>query len=168
MRRVLIAVPLAAAALLIWAPTAFATSPHFISSSATLNGVNLDVNFKEAGLGNNALINYTASADATATVVCVNNGGANPSAKNKTDLQGPVSATGDFSSGKNGSVEASLTVNPPAPSSDFSCPGGQTEQLAQVSYTNVSITDNTNGVTEPIPGSFTTGCLLPNVRGACD
>ena len=25
-----------------------------------------------------------------------------------------------------------------------------------------------DGIVEPIPGTFTTGCLLPNVRGACD
>jgi hypothetical protein len=46
-------------------------------------------------------------------------------------------------------------------------PPGQSLQLASVSYTNVAITDTTNGVTEPIPGTFSSGCLLPNVRGAC-
>jgi hypothetical protein len=34
-------------------------------------------------------------------------------------------------------------------------------------YSNVSITDTTNGVTQSIPGTFDTGCLLPDVRGAC-
>jgi hypothetical protein len=76
-----------------------------------------------------------------------------------------VSQTGTFNSGKNGNVTASLTVSPPP--SDISCPPGQSLQLAQVSYTNVAITDTTNGVTEPIPGTFSSGCLLPNVRGAC-
>jgi hypothetical protein len=33
---------------------------------------------------------------------------------------------------------------------------------------NVAITDTTNDVTEPIAGTFASGCLLPNVRGACD
>jgi hypothetical protein len=32
----------------------------------------------------------------------------------------------------------------------------------------VSIKDNTNNISDDIPGTFTTGCLLPNVRGACD
>jgi hypothetical protein len=31
----------------------------------------------------------------------------------------------------------------------------------------VVITDTTNNISEPIPGTFSTGCLLPNVRGAC-
>jgi hypothetical protein len=107
-----------------------------------------------------------ASADATATYVCVNRGGGNPSAQNKTTVAGPVSETGQFSSGKNGQVTASLTIDPPP--SDISCPPGQSLELAQVSYTNVAITDVTNNVTEPIPGTFDSGCLLPNVRGACD
>lgn len=148
------------------ATPAHADSPHFIKASAQVSGTNLVVSFKEAGLGDNQLINYTASANATATYVCVNNGGANPSAQNKTTVNGPVSASGTFSSGKNGSISASLTLNPPSAGS-FSCPNGQKLEIAQVSYTNVAITDNTNGITEPIPGTFSTGCLLPNVRGAC-
>jgi len=126
----------------------------------------LSVKFKEAGLGTNQLINYTVGAQGTATWVCVNNGGGNPSAQNKTTVNGPVSASGAFDSGKNGNVTASLTVQPPP--SNISCPKGQKLQLASASYTDVSIADTTNGITEPIPGTFATGCLLPNVRGACD
>jgi hypothetical protein len=169
MRRLKYGIALLFALFLIFAfsLTALAVSPHFVSASAKLSGTNLVVSFKEAGLGTNQLINYTANADATATYVCVNKGGANPSASNKTTVQGPVSASGTFSSGKNGNVTASLTLMPPPPPSDFSCPKGQSQQTAEVIYTNVSITDTTNGITEPIPGTFDTGCLLPNVRGAC-
>jgi len=161
-----LAIPLFLAALAIAAPSAFATSPHFISAKAAVSGQNLVVSWKEAGLGDNQQINYTASADGTATYVCVNKGGGNPSASNKTTVSGPVSASGTFSSGKNGNISASLTVSPPGPGS-FSCPPGQSRELASASYTNVSIADNTNGLSESIPGTFTTGCLLPNVRGAC-
>jgi hypothetical protein len=149
------------------APAALAVSPHFINASATVNkDGSLTVKFKEAGLGTNQLINYTASAQGTATWVCVNRGGANPSAQNKTTVNGPVSASGTFSSGKNGNVTASLTIQPPP--SNISCPKGQQLELASATYTDVSITDTTNKVTESIPGTFSTGCLLPNVRGACD
>jgi hypothetical protein len=148
------------------APAALAVSPHFISASAAVNtDGSLTVKFKEAGLGTNQLINYTAAAQGTATWVCVNKGGANPAAQNKTTVNGPVSASGAFDSGKNGNVTASLTIQPPP--SNISCPKGQTLQLASATYTDVSITDTTNNVTEPIPGTFSTGCLLPNVRGAC-
>jgi hypothetical protein len=166
MRRMLLALAglLAIAALAV--PAALAVSPHFINASAAVNtDGSLTVNFKEAGLGTNQLINYTASAQGTATWVCVNKGGSNPSAQNKTTVNGPVSASGAFDSGKNGNVTASLTLQPPP--SDITCPNGQKLQLASASYTDVSITDTTNGITEPIPGTFSTGCLLPNVRGAC-
>jgi len=77
---------------------------------------------------------------------------------------GPVSATSSFSSGKNGNVTASLTLNLPAPGS-FSCPNGQTLAIAEVVYTNVSITDLTNGITEPIPGTFDTGACSRTFEG---
>ncbi len=154
------------ATLLMGAPAAWAVSPHFVRATGDVSGANLVVSFKEAGLGTNQLITYVATADATATYVCVNRGDANPSAQNKTTVSGPVSATGTFSSGKNGQVTASLTLSPPGPGG-FSCPPGQSLEIAVVTYTNVSITDTTNGITEPVEGTFSTGCLLPEVRGAC-
>lgn len=167
MKRRIAVVALVFVAFALIAQQALAQNEHFIRASANLNNDGtLTVSFKEAGLGTNQLITYVASADATATYVCVNRGGGNPSASNKTTVAGPVSETGQFSSGKNGQVTASLTIDPPP--SDISCPPGQSLQLAQVSYTNVAITDATNNVTEPIPGTFDSGCLLPNVRGACD
>jgi hypothetical protein len=167
MRRMLMVLAAVCVTGALAAPVAIAVSPHFVRADATLNaGGTLTVSFKEAGLGTNQQITYVASADATATYVCVNRGGGNPSAQNKTTVAGPVSATGTFSSGKNGQVTASLTLSPPP--SDISCPPGQSLELAEVSYTNVVITDTTNGVMETIPGTFSSGCLLPNVRGACD
>jgi hypothetical protein len=165
MRRMLFvfAAVIATAALAV--PAALAVSPHFINASASINNDGtLTANFKEAGLGTNQNINYTLSADGTATWVCVNKGGSNPSAQNKTTVNGPVSASGTFNSGKNGNVIGSLTVSPPP--SDISCPNGQTLQLASASYDNVTLTDVTNGISVSL-GSFSTGCLLPNVRGAC-
>jgi hypothetical protein len=79
---------------------ALAVSPHFVSASANVSGANLSVSFKEAGLGTNQLITYQADANATATYVCVNKGGANPRASNKTNVSGPVSGTGTFNSGR--------------------------------------------------------------------
>ena len=159
------ALPMILAAFVMAAPAALAVSPHFINATGTLNANGtLTVNFKEAGLGTNQLINYELTADATAVYVCVNKGGANPSAQNKTTVSGPVSATGTFNSGKNGNVTASLTVSPPP--SDISCPKGQVLRLASVSYTGVTLTDTTNGVSISV-GDFSSGCLLPEVRGVC-
>ncbi len=147
---------LALAALMCMVVISSAASPHFVGRvTATIDpGTgNLTVNWKEAGLGNNQNINYVATADATATFVCVNNGGQCPDAANKTTVQGPVSAPGTFNSGRNGSISASLTVEPPAATAF--CPGGQTEVLAEVSYTNIQITDLTNNVTaNAVPSSL--------------
>jgi hypothetical protein len=165
MRRMLLVFAgfLAIAALAV--PAALADSPHFIKATGTLNADgSLTVNFKEAGLGTNQNINYELSGQGTAIYVCVNKGGGNPSASNKTAVAGPVSATGTFSSGKNGSVTASLTVSPPF--QDIGCPNGQSQQLASVTYTGMTLTDTTNNVSISI-GDFASGCLLPNVRGAC-
>jgi hypothetical protein len=165
MRRIMIAILAVLCMVGFTASAALAVSPHFISASGTLNANGtLTVLFKEAGLGTNQNITYVLSADATATYVCVNRGGANPSASNKTTVSGPVSATGTFSSGKNGQVTASLTVSPPP--TTLTCPGGQSLELASVTYTNVTLTDTTNNVSISI-GDFSSGCLLPNVRGAC-
>ena len=151
--------------MLAMAAAATAQNEHFVRASGSLNNDgSLTVSFKEAGLGTNQLINYTLSADATAIYVCVNRGGANPSASNKTAVAGPVSATGTFNSGKNGQVTASLTVQPPF--QDIGCPNGQTQQLASVTYTDATLTDTTNDVSISL-GDFSSGCLLPNVRGAC-
>ena len=147
---------------------ALATSPHFINAASSINSVTgtLTCSWKEAGLGNNQNIDYKCEAQGSATYVCVNHGGSNPSASNKTTVGGPVSATGTFNSGKNGAITASLTVNPPS-AGDFSCPKGQSMELARVSYTDVFLIDVTNNVSEQLSNQ-STGCLLPNVRGACD
>src|SRR5438105_6805935 len=89
-------------------------SPHFLSASDSIvttvaDGGDLVVSWKEAGLGNNVIINYTATASATASYACINGGGNHPSASNKETVNGPVSASGSFPSVKNGSITASLT-----------------------------------------------------------
>jgi len=165
LRRLGSACVLAIALLALTISTAFAAAPHFISASASINGGgNLVVSWKEAGLGDNQLIHYTVSADATATYVCVNGGNHNPSASNKTTVSGPVSASGTFSSGKNGNITASLSAAPPS-APDF-CPNGQKTELALVTYTNITLTDTTNDISVTL-GTRSSGCLLPNVTGAC-
>jgi hypothetical protein len=70
------ALPLMLAGFVMAAPAALAQSLHFVAASGTVNADgSLTVNFKEAGLGDNQLINYTASANATATYASVNKGG---------------------------------------------------------------------------------------------
>src|SRR5256885_2146122 len=99
---------------------AFAANAHFISASAKRQGTNLSVSFKIAGLGDTQTISVTASAKATAEYACINKGGKNPSAANKHQLSANVSVSGNFTSGKNGSVSGTLTITPPP--HDLNCP----------------------------------------------
>jgi len=135
--------------------TVQAQSPHFVGKvTAKLTGNNVQVCWKEAGLGNNQNITYEASATATATYVCVNGGGNCPNAANKTTVNGPVSAVGTFNSGQNGSISQCLTFNPPSAGA-FTCPGGQTVTLSEVSYSGIKIKDTTNNVSQAAaPGAL--------------
>ena len=137
----------ACAALTFWAASASATSgAHFFSATASINDTGaLVVSWDEAGVGQ-ATVSYTLAASGTATYACLNGGGNHPKAANKATVNGPVSASGTFPVIKNGRVTGSLSAGPPGPGS-FSCPGGQTLVLASVTYTDIVLTDTTNGVT---------------------
>jgi hypothetical protein len=137
---------------LAFAATALAANPHFINASASGPNAagNLSVNFKIAGLGANETITVTATADGTAVYACQNNGGNFPSDPKKQTVSGPVTASGQFTSGQNGQITGSLTLSPPA--STLTCPGGQHVVLASVSYTNVAVSGG--GDTASIPGTF--------------
>lgn len=133
-------------ALACMAISAWTDSPHFVGKvTSKLVGDDAQVCFKEAGLGTNQQINYIASADGTATYVCVNSGGQCPNAANKVTVSGPVTTPATFSSGKNGSISQCLTLNAPGPGS-FSCPAGQTLTLADVTFTNIKIRDDSFGI----------------------
>jgi hypothetical protein len=134
--------------------TVWAASPHFINCSAS--GVNsdgtLNACFKIAGLGSNQTITVTASASADAVYGCLNHGKQCPNAANKVHVQSNVSASGDFTSGKNGQITACLTVDPPP--TTLTCPNGQDLVLVSVSYTNVQVSAPGAGSCQTSPGTF--------------
>src|SRR5215212_5881111 len=78
-------------------PAAFAAgSPHFINNAtnSSLSGSTLNCNFKEAGLSAGSTETITCSATESVTYECVNGGGKNPSASNKTTFQTDTSNSG--------------------------------------------------------------------------
>jgi hypothetical protein len=131
-----------------------AASPHFINCSAS--GVNddgtLNECFKIAGLGDNQTLTVTASATADAVYGCLNHGQQCPNAANKVEVEADVSASGDFTSGKNGQITACLAVDPPP--TTLMCPNGQELVLVSVSYTNVSVSAPGAGSCSTSPGTF--------------
>lgn len=133
-----------------------AANPHFNFARASLQGTNLQVCFKEAGLGDSQQVTITASAMGTANYYCVNNSGNCPNAANKTTVSSEVSTSGDFTSGKNGSVSGCLLVAPPDPGT-FSCPPGQTLTLGEFSYTGIQVNDEDSGATKAASPSSLSG-----------
>lgn len=147
--RITVAASVVVATLVIGASSVLAVAAKFHSVSSSVNSSGaLVVAFDERGLGNGN-IDYTLTADATALYACINGGGKHPQAANKEAFEGQVSAGGSFES-KNGRVVASLTTGPLlAP--QFTCPNGQRRVLAAVSYTNIVLTDTTNGTSTDVP-----------------
>ena len=123
-------------------------APNFKSATSSVaNNGALVVSFDERGLGNEN-IDYTLTGEGTATFACINRGGKNPSAANKQTQSFPVVETASFEV-KNGRVVESITSDAPSAGS-FSCPGGQRLVLADVSYTNLVLTDTTNNVSTSV------------------
>jgi len=125
------------------------TSPHFISASSALGSAGeLTASFKEAGLGDNVTITVELSTDANAQYTAINKGGNKPQGQPFQVPPITLTASGDFSSGKNGNVVGSLTIQPPPPPQDFLDAVKSPNWVAQldVSYQNVTLTDMTNGV----------------------
>ncbi len=150
MRKPLVAIIALTAALAVGTGTALATSgAHFFhkASTSSVNGSGaLVVSWDEAGVGQEQ-VNYILSADASATYACINNGGHHPQATNKETFNGPLSSPETGFLPENGRVKGTLSVGPLSAGS-FSCPSGQTLVLACVAYTNITLTDTTNSVTE--------------------
>lgn len=141
------------AALLFTSSTALAANPHFVSVSATEEAdFDLRVRFKEAGLGANETVTIEVAALFSATFECFNKSGKVPNDPKKTNIVTDVSETDDFTSGKNGSVTATITLSPlDASDVGFSCPPGQQAVRSNVSWSDVTITDKTNDVSVTVP-----------------
>jgi hypothetical protein len=150
-RFALLAAAATTALLVFGAGTASATKgAHFFSATGSVadNGA-LQVSWDEAGVGQ-ALVNYTLSTQASATYACINGGGNHPKAANKEAVNGPLTSPNTGFQPENGRVTVTNGISlGPLPSS-LVCPSGQTFVLACVSYTDITLTDTTNGVTADI------------------
>jgi len=118
--------------------SAWAGSPHFVGGiTVTRDGNSLTVSGKEAGLGNEAQVHIVV----TATALCINPGSHHPKAANKES----VSAEGDFPV-QNGKANFTLTLTA---TFQPDCTPPMT-----VVFTNVTVTDETNGISQSFPGTF--------------
>jgi hypothetical protein len=130
--------------------TSITTSSTTTSASTTIASADvtqafLNVSFREVGLGSNEGTLVRITSDASAVYACINRGGRNPKASNKMTVAAPVSAEATLTSDKNGSISGTLTAAAPGPG-DFTCSSGQTLVLASVTFSNIVLTDVTNGI----------------------
>jgi hypothetical protein len=122
---------------------AHAGSAKFHSASGSVaNDGALAVAFDERGLGNEN-VDYLLTAHVEAEFGCINGGKKHPQAANKETISSDVSATASIEP-KNGRVVASITTAAPSPG-DFSCPSGQQLVFGGATYSDIELTDTTNG-----------------------
>ena len=156
MRRISI-LTLAIAGVLIFAVAAASAAANFKSSSFSVNNQGqLVCSYDVSGLGNVSSTTGTCGGSNTSVYQCINNGGKNPAAGNKSTSTGDV-GTSQAVPVHNGRASGSLTVNPIGPGG-FSCPGGQTLYLVSSCYTNVSM-DN-GGATTSDAGPVCSGPIM--------
>ena len=141
--------------LALVATAAIAGHPHYLRApSASLGSPKVIVRWTEVGLGSVDSVNYVASATAAARYQCVNRGNNCPAASNKEDVLSDVSVGGTFAVDKNGRISASMII--PAPPATLVCPGNQVVGVVSVVFTNITLTDLTNGLSSPTnPSSLT-------------
>jgi hypothetical protein len=124
-----------AAAIGVSVSPAWAGSPHFVGDPVlTTSGSTVTVSAKEAGLGNEAQIHVVL----TGTATCVNPGGNEPKAANKTTFT--AAADEPVQNGKSDyELTATAVLSP-------SCDPPMT-----LVFTNVTLTDTTNSLTVALP-----------------
>jgi len=133
---------------------AMAATQFLRAPSASLGSPKVIVRWTEVGLGSVDSVNYVASATAAARYQCVNRGNNCPAAPNKADVLSDVNVGGTFAVDKNGRITGSLII--PAPPAGLACPGNQVVGVVSVVFTNITLTDVTNGVSSPTDPSALT------------
>jgi hypothetical protein len=139
MRRAFIAATIVFLASVGALASAWGGSPHFVDDSVSVTGAGntLTASGKEAGLGDEAQVHIVLSA----TALCINGGSNHPKAANKMD----VAAGGNFPV-QNGKANFALSVTA---TFQPSCSPPMTVQ-----FTNVTVSDTTNGITASVPGTY--------------
>jgi len=154
----------AVAALVLTTAPAFAGNAHFIKNATKVTSADLStltVTFKEAGLESGSVETVVLSADVTAVYQCINGGGHNANATNKSEEMFHPEASGQFEANKNGNIVGSLSLSVPGVDENgLDCPNGQREQLSMTTWSNVHLEDITSGAVADISGTFSFGSLV--------
>jgi hypothetical protein len=139
---------------LLGAQPAAAAGSRFVTVNAAV-GIgtgSLEVSFAEMGLLAGAAIADQAQADATAGYGCRDGAGRTDGSASEV-VSASVVQMGWFVPGADGNIRAALNLPAPGPGS-FACRPGEQMILTSVTYTDVSVTDLTNGVGQSVAGTF--------------
>jgi hypothetical protein len=141
----LIAVAVAAVPALAVNPTNITQSGglHFVGTptvTATKSGQTafLTSNFEVAGAGTTA--NAVLSADAVATVGCINRGSKDQEPSGLQTTTQPVIGSGSFATRQGRSGPQKVSTSAATIPSTFTCPDQMTPTLVSVTFTNVKLT----------------------------
>lgn len=153
----LIAMAMTATMVVGTAGTALAANPKLTVQSASVNSTgSLVISARGTGLGNNQNVTIYVGGEyalASATWGCVNGSGKVPNAANKRTSSFEPTVSQEVTADRNGSVRATITINPPAaPSStDLKCGGGQRLALLSVAYSGLEVTWSVDGTSVSVP-----------------
>jgi hypothetical protein len=149
MRRFVI-LAIAVTGLLAFGATTASAAANFKSQSFSVNDQGqLSCSFDVSGLGNVSQTEGSCTATSAADYQCINNGGKNPAAGNKSTSTGAV-GTEETIPVHNGRARGDIIVDPAGPGT-FGCPSGQTLFLVSACYTDISLTVGGATVTEAGP-----------------
>ncbi len=119
----------------------------FTSAKASADSTgNLVVSWRETGLTSGDQYTYRAAAVATATYWCLETGVRHPTGISLPAVESPVDFSGVFKASKAGTVAGQLSLAPPPPDPNISCPTAQyVVVLHDVTYKTVGL----QNLTEP-------------------
>jgi hypothetical protein len=143
-RRLAVVLAVLTGVVAIAASTATAAANFHGTPTFTINNAGqLICSGDVSGLGNVSSTQGSCSATSVANYQCINNGGKNPAAGNKSTSTGDVSNEVTVPV-HNGRATANIPLSPSGAGS-FSCPGGQTLYLVGVCYNDITL--NIGGAT---------------------
>ena len=128
-----------------------ATASARATTAAPATLPDLRFTWTEVGLGN-VDVTYKASALVTATFGCINGGSNRPKATNKTTVTAPVGATAELHADDNGRINGSVVVDTgEVEPVGLDCPSGQVLTAISAKFTQITLLDDTNGVSVTAP-----------------
>ena len=96
------------------------------------------------------MVTVDATADVEAVYTCFYDDSELCSASPQPPINVPMFSSGLFLVGTKGTSSGTITVIPPGPDVNFTCPSGSGTKVTSVQYSNIEVLDQTTGATGPV------------------